>query len=201
MSVDILGTDCDQCRGMVQCCFTSTETVRLIRTESPGRPPRLSHSSWTLGWWQCSDSYIISPTSIRPSLTSLMVSVDVKHHERRRPYLTTSNPSRSQPRVTKQPGRPGHWQHEHSQNVLLNDEMSSNSWNSSPLPFHGMQKWLTTNVFPEFRVANFQSERPWQVSLALPQQWQSVPNTWWMIAFIQRYPPLWNRLTGPPAKR
>ena len=39
MSVDILGTNCDQCRSMVQCCFTSTETVRLIRTESPGRPP------------------------------------------------------------------------------------------------------------------------------------------------------------------
>ena len=48
MSVDILGTDCDQCRSMVQCCFTSTETVRLIRTESPGRPLRLSHSSRTL---------------------------------------------------------------------------------------------------------------------------------------------------------
>ena len=44
MSVDILGTNCDQCLSMVQCCFTS----RLIRTESPGRPPRLSHSSWTL---------------------------------------------------------------------------------------------------------------------------------------------------------
>ena len=46
--VDILGTNCDQCRSTVQCCFMSTETVRLIRTESPGRPPRLSHSSWTL---------------------------------------------------------------------------------------------------------------------------------------------------------
>ena len=32
---------------MVQCCLTSTETLRLIRTESPGRPPRLSHNSWT----------------------------------------------------------------------------------------------------------------------------------------------------------
>ena len=30
-----LGTNCDQCLSMVQCCFTSTETVRLIRTESP----------------------------------------------------------------------------------------------------------------------------------------------------------------------
>ena len=48
MSVDILGTNCDQCRSMVHCCFTSTETVRLIRTENPGQPPRLSHSSWTL---------------------------------------------------------------------------------------------------------------------------------------------------------
>ena len=46
--VDILGTKCDQCVCMVQRCFTSTETIRLIRTGSPGRPPRLSHSSWTL---------------------------------------------------------------------------------------------------------------------------------------------------------
>ena len=51
MSVDILGTNCDQCLSAVQCCFTSTETVRLIRTESPGRPPRLSHSSWKLWCW------------------------------------------------------------------------------------------------------------------------------------------------------
>ena len=34
---------------MVQCCFTSTDTVRLIRTESPRR--RLSHSSWALREW------------------------------------------------------------------------------------------------------------------------------------------------------
>ena len=46
--VDILGTNCDQCLSTVQCFFTSTETVRLIRTESPGRPPRFLHSSWTL---------------------------------------------------------------------------------------------------------------------------------------------------------
>ena len=45
---DILETNCDQCVCMVQCCSISTETVRLIRTGSPGRPPRLSHSSWTL---------------------------------------------------------------------------------------------------------------------------------------------------------
>ena len=50
MSADILGRNCDQCRSMVQCCFTSTENVRLIRPESPGWPPRLSHSSWTLKW-------------------------------------------------------------------------------------------------------------------------------------------------------
>ena len=48
MSDDILRTNCDQCRSTVQCCFTSTETVRLVRTESPGWPPRLSHSTWTL---------------------------------------------------------------------------------------------------------------------------------------------------------
>ena len=41
MSVDILGTNCDQCLSTVQCCFTSTETVGSIRTESLGRTPRL----------------------------------------------------------------------------------------------------------------------------------------------------------------
>ena len=55
----MIGTNCDQCVSMVQCCFTSTETWRLIRTGSPGRPPRLSHSSWTLCFclgclWRCS---------------------------------------------------------------------------------------------------------------------------------------------------
>ena len=47
MSVDTLRTSWDQCRSMVQYSFTSTETRRLVRTDSPGRPPRLSHSSWT----------------------------------------------------------------------------------------------------------------------------------------------------------
>ena len=50
MSVDILGTSWDQCRSMVQYSFTSMETRRLVRTDSPGRPPRLSHSSWTMKW-------------------------------------------------------------------------------------------------------------------------------------------------------
>ena len=35
MSVDMLGTNCDRCPSTVQCCFTSTETVRLVRTEGP----------------------------------------------------------------------------------------------------------------------------------------------------------------------
>ena len=37
--VDILVTNCDQCLSMVQCCFTSTETVRFIREgrRGPGR--------------------------------------------------------------------------------------------------------------------------------------------------------------------
>ena len=48
MSVDVLGTSCDQCWSMVQCSFTSTEARRLVRTDSPGHQPRLSHSLWTL---------------------------------------------------------------------------------------------------------------------------------------------------------
>ena len=35
---------------MVQYSFTSTETRRLVRSESPGRPHRLSHSSWTMSF-------------------------------------------------------------------------------------------------------------------------------------------------------
>ena len=48
MSADILGASWDQCRSMVQYSFTSTETRRLFRTDSPRRPPWLSHSSWTM---------------------------------------------------------------------------------------------------------------------------------------------------------
>ena len=48
MSVDILGTSWYQCQSMVQYSFTSTETRKLVRTDSPGRPPRLSHSSWSM---------------------------------------------------------------------------------------------------------------------------------------------------------
>ena len=36
MSVDRLGTNCDQCLSMVQCCLTSTETIRLIRDGEKG---------------------------------------------------------------------------------------------------------------------------------------------------------------------
>ena len=60
--VDIFGTNCDQCVSMVQCCFTSTETVRLIRTESPGRPPQLSHSSWMLSIAFCSNTAFKAPS-------------------------------------------------------------------------------------------------------------------------------------------
>ena len=70
MSVDILGTSCDQCRSMVQYSITSTETRRLVRMDSPGRPPRLSHSSWTMlgqkeeapAYNECQLHIIIPPT-------------------------------------------------------------------------------------------------------------------------------------------
>ena len=67
MSVDILGTSCDQCRSMVQYSFTSTETRRLVRTDSPGRPPRLSHSSWTMLYVHRNYRFIRDESSGRPS--------------------------------------------------------------------------------------------------------------------------------------
>ena len=57
MSVDILGTSWDQCRSTVQYNFTSTETRRLVRTDSP---PWLSHSSWTMKAYQFFFTLIIS---------------------------------------------------------------------------------------------------------------------------------------------
>ena len=57
MSADILGTSWDQCRIMVQYSFTSTETRRLVRTDSPGLPPRLSHSSWTMSKFWPADAW------------------------------------------------------------------------------------------------------------------------------------------------
>ena len=47
MSVDILGTNWSVPKHGSLLLY-GLRTVRLIRTESPGRPPRLSHSSWTL---------------------------------------------------------------------------------------------------------------------------------------------------------
>ena len=41
----------------MKCGFTSTETVGLLGTGSPGRPPRLSHSSWTMVKCNPSDFY------------------------------------------------------------------------------------------------------------------------------------------------
>ena len=71
MSADILGTSWDQCRSMVQYSFTSTETRRLVRTDSPGRPPRLSHSSWTINWcFFCSvPFYVYAPLFLRKTCT------------------------------------------------------------------------------------------------------------------------------------
>ena len=63
MSFDILGTSWDQCVSMVHYCFTSTQTIRLVRTESPGRPPQFSHSSWTL-----MDCHVRGPTYIYTSI-------------------------------------------------------------------------------------------------------------------------------------
>ena len=70
MSVDILGTSCDQCRSMVQYSFTSMETRRLVRMDSPGRPPQLSHSSWTT-WERCCCWLLLCSTILRSWADSL----------------------------------------------------------------------------------------------------------------------------------
>ena len=81
MSADITGTSWDQCRSMVQYSFTSTETRRLVRTDSPGRPLRLSHSSWTMcsTWHAYLHTYQLLYTLSQgvPELRVCVVKVDV----------------------------------------------------------------------------------------------------------------------------
>ena len=74
MSIDILGTSWDQCRSMVQYIFTSTETRRLVRTDSPGRPPRLSNSSWNYvgPLVLCRLLYIWRPSAEPPCMLRLL---------------------------------------------------------------------------------------------------------------------------------
>ena len=51
MSVDILGTSCDQCRSMVQYSFTSTETRRFVRVRTAQNGHLDSHTApelWVL---------------------------------------------------------------------------------------------------------------------------------------------------------
>ena len=59
----------DQCVSMFQYCFTSTETMRLVRTENPGRPSRLSHSSCSSELCETSTAkpwYIMSGSLVCP---------------------------------------------------------------------------------------------------------------------------------------
>ena len=64
MLADILGTSWDQCWNTVQYNFMSTETRRLVRMDSPGRPPWLSHSSWTMSYVWCYLSFIVAQSSL-----------------------------------------------------------------------------------------------------------------------------------------
>ena len=67
--------------GLWTLSLTISETSKWLSS----LPVLMQGSSW---WWQCSDRYWLkspsSPTSICPSLISLMVSVGVKYHEGRR---------------------------------------------------------------------------------------------------------------------
>ena len=81
---------CDQCRSMVQYSFTSTETRRLVRTDSPGRLPRLSHSSWNMDQGQqvLFDVYLSVVRMCSPRLVSGWSSY---HSQWVKPTLKTSS--------------------------------------------------------------------------------------------------------------
>ena len=62
---------CGHC--LVTLSLTINETLKWLSS----LPILMQESFW---WWQCSNRYIISLSPFSPSLISLMVSVDVKHH-------------------------------------------------------------------------------------------------------------------------
>ena len=74
IGLTLLGTNCDQCVNMVQCCFTFTETIKLIRTGRPGRPPRHSHNSWTLKFhcWNSKNTVTQTRVSVRSNLAVML---------------------------------------------------------------------------------------------------------------------------------
>ena len=92
MSVDILGTNCDQCVCSVQCCFTSTETIRFIRAGSPGATSTFtqllnSHFFRTLAVILISDScewvktarlYMFRPTSCLVEQSAIALDAEQK---------------------------------------------------------------------------------------------------------------------------
>ena len=90
-----------------RCLVILSLTVNETLTWLSSLPILRQESFWR---WQCSDMYIIStpppsPTSIRPSLISLMVSVNVKHHKIRKEKKLTAN--RAQELCKSGSGRPG----------------------------------------------------------------------------------------------
>ena len=60
----------------VQRCFTSTETVRTVRDRSPGRPPRLSHSSLALRYRTCHPCFNVR---VRNSGPPCLAAIPVHH--------------------------------------------------------------------------------------------------------------------------
>ena len=92
MSVDILGTNCDQCQSMVQCRFMSTKTVRLIRTESLGRKAQDGHHDFHTAPELSLSVYIICVfVSTRPHESSKIASA--------LPFPAVEKPARPEPRV------------------------------------------------------------------------------------------------------
>ena len=81
-------------RQWTQSCLTLSLSINETLKWLSSLPILMQESFW---WWQCSDRYILSlfphlhtPSPVSPSLISLMVSVEVKHHVYQRASTHTS---------------------------------------------------------------------------------------------------------------
>ena len=143
---------------MVQCCFMSTETRRLIRTDSPGRPPQPSHSScdWGVG------IYIQDPNFLAQTEA-----------------LTTLN--------SKQPCTCNRFwcsflpPHLHPAMQLRGQRMSCDLALSWPIPWPRTQTWHATYPWPRYLYHPHPGNSSWETLLCT---WSASPSVPSLLALV-----------------
>ena len=105
----------------------STETRRLVRTDSSGRPPRLSHSSWTmtvtLTWYAC--KYKVHKLHQRCLLKKCIFPPKVLLYQS--PYMSSITQGRTSLNEHSYPFKPQQWLQKQAR-LLVNMDLFVSPW-------------------------------------------------------------------------